>query len=193
MANSPHQDENLQKSSVVNDSKLANPALNADGSLSSADTSTASVSSESIKVVAVYEIVKGVSALLGAGALWLWHSDLEHWLTTVTESWRQSFGQLLAPQVESTVELAQQASKNWSLFLLLIFAYASLRFIEAYGLWQDKTWAYWFSVVGYGIFIPVELYYLITTSFDWFNLGIFILNVIIVIVVYRNMKRKGLI
>lgn len=158
-----------------------------------ANNKALSESSESIKAVAVYEIVKGVGALLAAGALVTWHKDLDQWIATATETWQQYFGQLLAAQVESTVQLAQQASRNWTLFLLLIFAYASLRFIEAYGLWQDKTWAYWFSVIGYGIFIPIELYYLISSPFDWFKLGIFVLNVIIVIVVYRNMKRKGLI
>ncbi len=150
-------------------------------------------SSESIKAVAVYEIVKGVGALIAAGALGLWHKDLDQWLATATQTWQQCFSQLLAPQVESTVALAQKASQNWTLFLVFIFFYASLRFIEAYGLWQDKTWAYWFSVIGYGIFIPIELYYLIVSPFDWFKLGILLLNIIIVIVVYRNMKRKGLI
>ena len=158
----------------------------------SKNTSTGQ-SSESIKAVAVYEIVKGISALTAAGALGLWHKDLDQWLATATQTWQQYFGQLLAPQVESTVALAQKASQNWTLFLVFIFFYASLRFIEAYGLWQDKTWAYWFSVIGYGIFIPVELYYLIVSPFDWFKLGILVLNIVIVIVVYRNMKRKGLI
>lgn len=166
-----------------------NPSRNNDSPHSNASESK---SSESIKAVAIYEIVKGIGALLGAAALWLWHQDLERWLTTATKTWHEYFGRLLAPQVESTVQLAQKASQNWSLFLALIFAYASLRFIEAYGLWQDKTWAYWFSVIGYGIFIPIELYYLVSSPFDWFKLGIFILNVIIVIVVYRNMRQKGL-
>lgn len=160
---------------------------------STSSSSQISSSSESIKAVAIYEIFKGAGALLGAGALWLWHTDLDQWLATVTESWQQQFGQFLAPQVASVVEIAQRASQNWTLFLLFIFAYASLRFIEAYGLWQDKTWAYWFSVIGYGIFIPIEIYYLVTRSFDWFKLSIFILNLVIVIVVYRNMKKKGLI
>lgn len=155
--------------------------------------SQTSESSESIKAVAIYEIVKGVGALLGASVLWLWHKDLERWLATASASWHRNIGQLLAPQVESAVQLAQQASQNWSLFLVLIAAYVSLRFIEAYGLWQDKTWAYWFSVVGYSLFIPVEVYYLIVSPFDWFKLGILMLNIIIVIVVYRSMKKKGLI
>lgn len=152
-----------------------------------------SESSESIKAVAVYEVVKGIGALIGGIALWLWHKDMQHWLSTATQSWHHYFGQLLAPQVASVVDIAQQASKNWTLFLLLICAYASLRFIEAYGLWQDKTWAYWFGVIGYGIFIPIELYYLVISPFDWFKVGILVLNIIIVIVVYRNMRRKGLI
>lgn len=154
---------------------------------------TKGTSSESIKAVAIYEVVKGIGALIGAAALWLWHTDLARWLATATDTWHRHFGQWLAPQVDSVVAIAYRASQNWTLFLLFIIAYASIRFIEAYGLWQDKTWAYWFSVIGYGIFIPIELYYLIVSPFDWFKLGIFILNVVIVIVVYRNMKRKGLI
>ena len=135
MANLPRQDDSLQPSLKDNDHHLHNQTIKSHGT-----------ASESIKAVAVYEVVKGVGALLGAGALWSWHTDLEHWLTTATASWQQTFGQLLAPQVDSAVRIAQQASKNWPLFLLLIFAYASLRFLEAYGLWQDKTWAYWFGV-----------------------------------------------
>ncbi|WP_041757509.1 DUF2127 domain-containing protein [Psychrobacter arcticus] len=187
MANLPRQDDSLQSSSKDKSSKDRHPFS------SQRHSEPRTTSSESIKAVAIYEVVKGVGALLGAVALWSWHTDLERWLIMATASWQQVFGQLLAPQVDSAVEIAQQASKNWPLFLLLIFAYASLRFLEAYGLWQDKTWAYWFGVFGYGIFIPLELYYLIVSPFDWFKLAILVLNIIIVMVVYRNMKRKGLI
>ncbi|MFZ2553174.1 hypothetical protein [Psychrobacter urativorans] len=41
--------------------------------------------------------------------------------------------------------------------------------------------------------MPIELYYFIVSSFDWFKLAILLLNIVIVVVVYRNMKRKGLI
>lgn len=182
MANVPEQDDRLSSSLQDNRTDLINQRQE-----------PRSTASESIKAVAIYEVVKGVGALVGAGALWSWHGDLEHWLATATASWQQHFGQLLAPQVDSAVRIAQQASKNWPVFLLLICAYASLRFLEAYGLWQDRTWAYWFGVFGYGIFIPIEIYYLIASPFDWFKLGILISNILIVIVVYRNMKRKGLI
>ena len=187
MANLPRQDDSLQSSSKGKSSKVNHP------SSGSQHNEPRTTSSESIKAVAIYEVVKGIGALLGAVALWSWHTDLERWLITATASWQQIFGQLLAPQVDSAVRIAQMASKNWPVFLLLIFAYASLRFVEAYGLWQDKTWAYWFGVLGYGVFIPIELYYLIVSPFDWFKLAILVSNIVIVIVVYRNMKRKGLI
>lgn len=182
MVNSPRQDDGLQASSKGHSQAALSHVNRLQGE-----------SSESIKAVAIYEIVKGIGALLGAGALWLWHDDLERWLDTATLTWQQNFGQFLAPQVASIVKIAQDASDNWDLFLLVIFIYAAIRFIEAYGLWQDKIWAYWFSVIGYGLFIPIELYYLISSPFDWFNLAIFVLNVVIVIVVYRSMKHKGLI
>lgn len=182
MVNLPRQDDNLLPSSKDNQSQLQRQQAN-----------PRSTSSESIKAVAIYEVVKGVGSLIGVGALWWWHTNLDHWLTMVATSWQQRFGQFLAPQVESAVHIAQEASKNWAVFLLLIVGYAVLRFVEAYGLWQDRTWAYWFGVLGYVIFIPIEVYYLIVSPFDWFKLGILVLNLLIVFVVYRNMKRKGLI
>ncbi len=197
MPNIPRQNKSLS-SSKSNEHEQASAGIETlDSQLTDSTPKTSSshksTASESIKVVAIYEIVKGISALLGAISLWLWHADFEQWLMTATSSWQQYFGQVLAPQIESVVRIAQRASQNWSLFLLGICFYASIRFIEAYGLWQDKTWAYWFSVLGYGIFIPVELYYLFTSPFDWFKLFILLLNIVIVVVVYRNMKRKGLI
>ncbi|MDN5565726.1 MAG: DUF2127 domain-containing protein [Psychrobacter sp.] len=182
MAKLPRQDDSLPPSSKDSATDLMDKP-----------DKLGSSASESIRAVAIYEIVKGVGALLAASALWSWHTDLARWFKTIAISWHQSFGHLFAPQIDSAVRITQHASKNWALFLLLIFAYASLRFLEAYGLWQDKTWAYWFGVLGYGIFIPIELYYLIAHPFDWFKLIILISNLLIVIVVYRNMKRKGLI
>ncbi|MGO1250226.1 DUF2127 domain-containing protein [Psychrobacter sp.] len=182
MANVPREDDRLSPSSK--DKKHSLPHRS---------DKSPQTASESIKAVAIYEVIKGLGALIGAVTLWAWHADLEQWLNSATDSWQQTFGQMLAVQIESTVRIAQKASENWPVFLLLIFAYASMRFLEAYGLWQDKTWAYWFGVLGYGVFIPIEIYYLITSPFDWLKLGVLALNLLIVFVVYRNMKRKGLI
>lgn len=149
--------------------------------------------SGSIKAVTLYEIIKGVGAVITALALWAWHNNVSLLIEAANHAWVQHFGLLFSVQVEALTRVAQQASQNWAVFTLLIFGYASLRFIEAYGLWKDKTWAYWYSVLGYGVFVPVEVYYLIARPFDWFKLAVLILNIVVVIVVYKHMRRKGLI
>ncbi|HAO59312.1 MAG TPA: DUF2127 domain-containing protein [Psychrobacter sp.] len=149
--------------------------------------------SGSIKAVTFYEVIKGVGAVITALALWAWHNNVPLLIQSANNAWVQHFGTLFSTQVEALIRVAQQASENWALFTLFIFGYASLRFIEAYGLWTDKTWAYWFSVLGYGVFIPAEIYYLIARPFDWFKLVVLLLNVLVVVVVYKHMRRKGLI
>ncbi|WP_296405388.1 DUF2127 domain-containing protein [Psychrobacter sp.] len=148
--------------------------------------------SRSIKAVTLYEVVKGVGALFAALALWAWHNDVTEFISHANTAWVARFGTLFSVQVTAMIRAAHQASQNWHIFIWLILGYASLRFIEAYGLWKDKTWAYWYSVLGYGIFIPVEIYYLIVRPFDWIKLGVLLLNIVVVIVVYKQMRRKGL-
>lgn len=148
--------------------------------------------SGSIKAVTFYEVMKGVGAVVAALALWTWHNDMSILIDSANSVWVEHFGTLFAPQVESLIRIAQKATQNWHMFMVFIFGYASLRFIEAYGLWKDKTWAYWYSVLGYGVFIPIEIYSLFVHPFDWVKLAILLLNILVVIVVYRHMKRKGL-
>lgn len=149
--------------------------------------------SGSIKAVTLYELIKGVGAVVMALALWFWHNNVSLLVELANTAWIEHYGDLFSEQIATLVRITQKASQNWTVFILLILGYASLRFIEAYGLWKDKSWAYWFSVLGYGLFIPAEVYYLIVRPFDWFKLLMLILNIIVVIVVYKNMRRKGLI
>lgn len=149
--------------------------------------------SGSIKAVTLYELIKGVGAVLTALALWTWHSNVSLLIDSANKAWVEHFGGLINVQIQALIRAAERASQNWTMFTLFILGYASLRFIEAYGLWKDKTWAYWFSVLGYGLFIPVEIYYLLVRPFDWVKLAILLLNIVVVIVVYRQMRRKRLI
>lgn len=145
-----------------------------------------------IKAVAIYEIVKGVGALAIAFALVMWHDRLPDIVAHLIHVLHHIFGRFFVQPLDNLGHHADRASQNWLQAFWFIIGYAVLRFAEAYGLYKDKTWAYWYSVLGYGIFIPIELYAIITKPFEWFTLFTFLLNVVIVIVVYRNMKNKGL-
>jgi uncharacterized membrane protein (DUF2068 family) len=39
----------------------------------------------------------------------------------------------------------------------IAFAYASLRFTEAYGLWKERTWAEWMALVSGTLLLPLEV------------------------------------
>jgi uncharacterized membrane protein (DUF2068 family) len=55
-----------------------------------------------------------------------------------------------------------------------------VRFIEAYGLWQQRAWAEWLALLSAGIYLPWELYEVVRRA----TLGaevILLLNTIIVL------------
>ena len=68
----------------------------------------------------------------------------------------------LNPAKEHTrifVELLSNLSSTrlW-LFASLAAIYSCVRFIEAYGLWQNRAWAKWFAALSGAIYVPFELY-----------------------------------
>ena len=40
-------------------------------------------------------------------------------------------------------------------------AYSIVRFVEAYGLWNARTWAEWFALVSGALYVPFEAYELV--------------------------------
>ncbi len=49
---------------------------------------------------------------------------------------------------------------NTRLWLIAGFSalYASVRFIEAYGLWRERRWAEWLAALSAGLYVPIEVY-----------------------------------
>jgi uncharacterized membrane protein (DUF2068 family) len=57
--------------------------------------------------------------------------------------------------------------------------YATVRFVEAYGLWFERRWAEWLAALSGGIYIPLELYELFRRPTE-LVVGALFMNVIIV-------------
>lgn len=94
--------------------------------------------------------------LVGFGVMSLIHADLE----TVAEALVAHLH--LSPDGHYSrifLELVTNLSSS-RLWMVagVAFLYASLRFIEAYGLWRQRAWAEWFAVLSGAIYIPFELY-----------------------------------
>lgn len=57
--------------------------------------------------------------------------------------------------------------------------YASVRFIEAYGLWRERRWAEWLAALSAGLYVPVEVYE-IAHGASWLKFGALGLNLAVV-------------
>ncbi len=76
------------------------------------------------------------------------------------------------------------------LFALLALLYASMRFVEAYGLWFARRWAEWFALVSGAIYLPIEFYEL-ARGFSLIKILFVLVNLFIVLFMLLMLKRKS--
>lgn len=109
-----------------------------------------------LRVVASFEFIKGVlGLLLGLVAILLVHRDAwvlaESLLALLHISTDRHMAQLFLDFADDIT-----AARLWTA-ALLAFVYAVLRFIEAYGLWTQRTWAEWVALGSGTLLIPWEI------------------------------------
>jgi uncharacterized membrane protein (DUF2068 family) len=109
-----------------------------------------------LRAVASFEFAKGIFVLLmGFCALALVHKDV--WL--IAESLLALFhintdrhsAQVFLDFADSVTDARLWAAAR------IAFAYAALRFTEAYGLWKERTWAEWVAFVSGTLLLPLEV------------------------------------
>jgi uncharacterized membrane protein (DUF2068 family) len=64
----------------------------------------------------------------------------------------------------------------------IAFAYAALRFTEAYGLWNARTWAEWVAFVSGTLLLPLEVRELLR-GLTWLRCALFVGNIAVVLYV----------
>lgn len=111
---------------------------------------------EGLRVIAIFEAAKGVLVLLvGCGLLAYIHQDLhlaaEHLVRHFHLNPASHYPRIF-------IDLANHVTSKqlWYLALSAVL-YASIRFIEAFGLWLQRSWAEWFALLSGGMYIPVEM------------------------------------
>ena len=131
-----------------------------------------------LRAVALFEAFKGALVLAaGCGLLALFHGDAQGFADALV-------GRLHLNPAKNTPRVFLQLLENISnsqLWLLAGFAamYATLRFIEAYGLWRGRRWAEWLAALSGGIYVPVEIYELMR-GVSWIKVAALLLNAAVV-------------
>ena len=113
-----------------------------------------------LRTVAIFEATKGLLVVIaGLGLLALIHRDAQE----VAEAFVRHLH--LNPARHYPRIFIQAAGRVTSGHLWFLacgaFAYATVRFIEAYGLWHMRAWAEWFAIISGSIYLPVEIYELV--------------------------------
>lgn len=132
-----------------------------------------------LRSVAIFEAAKGALVLLVGGGLFsvLHHRDVE----VMAEKLVSRFHLNAASHYPRIfLDLAGQLTDG-RLWVLAAFAtaYAVVRFVEAYGLWNARSWAEWFAALSGGIYIPFEVRE-ISRHVSWLSVTTLIINIAIV-------------
>ena len=111
-----------------------------------------------LRAVASLELAKGlVVLLLGFGAVSMVHKDawdaaeaLLRFLHVNPD--RHHYAQVFLNLADNVTD-----AKLWALAAGAA-AYSVVRFVEAYGLWLERTWAEWFALISGALYVPFEVY-----------------------------------
>jgi uncharacterized membrane protein (DUF2068 family) len=109
-----------------------------------------------LRAVAAFEFAKGVFVvLMGLCALALVHRDVwlyaESLLALLHINTDRRSAQLFLDFADGITDARLWAAAR------IAFAYAGLRFTEAYGLWKGRTWAEWVALVSGALLLPLEV------------------------------------
>lgn len=132
-----------------------------------------------LRAVASLEFFKGIFVLaMGICALLLLHKDLwvyaESLLALLHINTDRHFAQVFLDFADNITDARLWAAAR------IAFAYAALRFTEAYGLWKGRTWAEWVAFVSGTLLLPLEVRELVR-GITLLRSGLFIGNVAIVL------------
>jgi uncharacterized membrane protein (DUF2068 family) len=128
-----------------------------------------------LRAVATLEFCKGIlAALVSWGLISLSRSDRD--LSDVLESALRDLR--IGPDAHFAKVLLDAASKldgvNLFLAAMIVFGYAALRFVEAYGLWRARVWGEWMALLTGMIYLPLEVHHLVRRpgALAWATLSI---------------------
>jgi uncharacterized membrane protein (DUF2068 family) len=136
-----------------------------------------------LRAVAVMEALKGVAVLaLCAVLLSLLHRDLTEVVDHLTSWLRLNPDSRVA---DWFYELADRTTGRgiWTAVSAGV-AYSACRFVEAYGLWNQRSWAEWFAVISGAVYVPFELFALIAHP-HWTRLAVLAGNIVVVLYILR--------
>ncbi|MDC0610361.1 DUF2127 domain-containing protein [Vibrio sp.] len=137
-----------------------------------------SSSPKGLKWVSVLEASKGVIALvLGLFLYKFADIDVVALIERQVSYWKRW---LPAEWTHRIIENAHRITPDNIYFVVaLCVLYSLIRFVESFGLWHAYSWTEWFALVSGAIYLPFELYEVIT-KFGFISVTVLLINLVVV-------------
>lgn len=131
-----------------------------------------------VRFVAAFEAAKGLLILItGFGLLSIVHKNAQQVAEHIVRHFHLNPARHY-PRIFIDVAGNINDSQLW-LMAGFSLTYASIRLIEAYGLWRERRWAEWLAVLSGSIYVPIEVYKLLS-GVSWIKVCMLIVNICIV-------------
>jgi uncharacterized membrane protein (DUF2068 family) len=135
-------------------------------------------SAAGLRTVASFEALKGAVVLL----LMLLLLGVHHHVDDIAENLLSQLH--IDPDLRISQAFLSAAYRLSDMRLLTItgaaMAYSTVRFVEAWGLWNRRVWAEWFALLSGALYLPWEILKVAQKS-NWLHIGILAINVLVVL------------
>lgn len=143
-----------------------------------------------LAVIAVFKVVKGLLLLLvGLGLFELMHAEIATLFSILIETLHLNADSRIIHALVLNVDALQPHSVLVA--GLVSLGYAGLLLLEGIGLWLERSWAAYLTVISTSLLLPFELYEVIDRV-TMLRVGVLILNLVIVLYLIRQLKHHTL-
>lgn len=143
-----------------------------------------------LAAIAVFKLVKGVMLLLlGLGLLKLMHADIATLFSRLIEALHLNADSRIIHALVLKVDALQPHSVLVA--ALVSLGYAGMLLLEGVGLWLERSWAAYLTVISTSLLLPFELYEVIDRV-SILRVGVLLLNLVIVFYLLLQLKQHTL-
>lgn len=143
-----------------------------------------------IAAIAVFKLVKGVLLpLVGLGLLRLMHADIATLFSRLIEALHLNADS----RIIHALVLKVDALQPHSILVagLVSLGYAGMLLLEGIGLWLERSWAAYLTVISTSLLLPFDLYEVIDRV-SMLRVGVLLLNLVIVLYLVGQLKHHTL-
>lgn len=135
-------------------------------------------SAAALRAIATLEALKGIIVLLLGIALIFVHKHVEDFTESLLFHLHIDIDRRFGHALMSAAMKLTDA--RLITILLAATSYATVRFVEGWGLWHRRVWAEWFALLSGALYLPWEILRIVERA-DWERVGVLVINIAIIL------------